>query len=146
MLLFCCALLLNVLLFAQDLNPVKWTYEAVQTNEGSYISLVAEIKEGWYVYAQEIPEGGPIPTSFQFETDGAISFPEYATVVSEHSITNYDELFGMDLTKYKNNVSFNFPLPKETTVKTVKGSLEFMCCDGTQCLAPQIIEFTINLK
>ena len=134
------------LLLAQGLDPVKWDYKAVTTPEFTKIIFTADIQEGWYLYAQELPEGGPIPTSFNFETDGALNFPALATEKSEFTLFSYDEMFGMELKKYKHQVTFTYQIAKASPIKNLKGYLEFMCCDGTQCLAPKIIEFSINLK
>ena len=54
--------------YSQILTPVTWESE-VQQAEGDTIALVmhASIIENWHLYTQDIPEGGPIPTTFTFE-------------------------------------------------------------------------------
>jgi len=131
---------------AQELNPVTWTYEAVEKTEFIQLVFTADIADGWYLYAQDLPEGGPIPSSFHFETDAELSFPTFAIEQSEFIVQGYDEMFGMELKKFKHQAVFTHQITKETSIKTIKGYLEFMCCDDTQCLAPKLIEFNLNLK
>lgn len=131
---------------AQDLDPVKWTYKAQEKDKLMFITFTAEIQEGWYLYAQDIPKGGPIPTSFHFETDNSVTFEVFAEESSDHLVAKYDEMFAMDLKKYKNQVVFTYTPEVDKEIKTIKGYLEFMCCDDLQCLPPKIIEFSLNLK
>jgi len=42
------------------------------------VTFTANVDEGWYVYAQDIGEGGPIPTEFTFETLKGCSSPSKA--------------------------------------------------------------------
>ena len=132
--------------FAQDLDPVKWEYEVIQESDETIIVFTAHIEDGWYLYSQEIEEGGPIPTSFNFETDGAVSFEALAEEKSDFVVDAYDEMFAMNLKKYKHEVVFTYHPTFNEPIENIKGYLEFMCCDNMQCLAPKIIEFTLNLK
>src|SRR5829696_4302504 len=53
-------------------NPTKWTLElekntdqTIRTTRTYKAKLVAEIEEGWHLYALDQPAGGPIPTSIR---------------------------------------------------------------------------------
>ena len=60
-------LLLTNFLFAQIQNPVSWTATSKKIADKTYeIHLTATIHEGWHVYSQTTPEGGPVPTSISF--------------------------------------------------------------------------------
>ena len=144
--IFSILLLINIAvsLPAQDLNPVAWTFEEEMINEELVLTFQAAIQEGWYLYAQEIPEDGPIPTSFNFES------PELEDIhleeKSKYLIDVYDEMFGINLKKYKKDVVFTYKLDPSLYDETISGYVEFMCCNGTECLPPKQIDFTFNLK
>ena len=133
-------------LMAQNLDHVKWDYQATSKANYTRVVFTADIQEGWYLYSQELPEGGPIPTSFNFETKGEPIFPVLAKEQSDYILQSYDEMFYMELKKFKHQAVFTYEIAKEIPLKTIKGYLEYMCCDGNQCLAPKIIDFNFNLK
>jgi hypothetical protein len=68
-------LLLSYVGFAQIERPVTWSYSAEQKGEEATIILKATIEKGWHLYSQDIPTGGPIPTSFKFN-----SSPDFSLV------------------------------------------------------------------
>ena len=53
---------------AQVLEPVKWQFSLEKVNE-TQVMVVAEasIDRGWHLYSTDLPAGGPIPTSLNFE-------------------------------------------------------------------------------
>lgn len=131
---------------AQDLNPITWQVDCTKKEGVQQLEFTASIKEGWYLYSQEIDEGGPIPTSFKLSYDGE-NF-EFINPIekSKYKIISTDEMFLMELIKYKNEVRYTYPLDKVINNGTIQASVEFMCCDDTQCLAPKTVELTLNLK
>ena len=73
------AILIVTLLFtwlgqAQVLDPVKWTtaVEKISDTEYKLISK-AIIQQGWHLYSQSVPENGPIPTTFKYETSNSFN-------------------------------------------------------------------------
>ena len=53
---------------SQIFDPVKWvtSVEKISDTEYKLISK-ASIESGWHLYSQEVPEGGPIATTFTFD-------------------------------------------------------------------------------
>ena len=131
-----------------NLNPVKWTAKAEKIADDKVkLSFSANIEKGWGVYAQgEMKEGGPIPTKFTFEkTDNAALTETYLEEQSEHVYEGFDALFGMDIKKFKEEVSFIKELKINKPEGVLKGYLEFMTCDDKQCLPPEFVDFEIDL-
>jgi thiol:disulfide interchange protein len=133
--------------FAQILEPVKWSFSTNKISETEYeLILNASIDEKWHLYSQFIEEGGPIPTSFTFESN---NYYELIDSVSENPkpTVEYDETFMMDLGYFANNATFTqrIKVLSEDQFKII-GVLEFMCCDDERCLPPKDVdfEFTIN--
>ncbi len=125
--LFC---LLSVVLSAQIYDPVTWEVKTtVLTDSTAELSLTATIEAGWHLYATELPEGGPRPTTFTL-TGATARTPMLA---DRQAINTYDENFMMDLAFYEGKVTFT----QEVLVKD-KASIEvsYMVCDDVNCLPP----------
>ena len=54
---------------AQILTPVKWEIK-LEDSDSSVKTLLfsAKLDNGWHLYDMNLPEGGPISTSFNYET------------------------------------------------------------------------------
>ena len=63
------------LLFAQIVkNPVSWKSSVKKVADKTYeIVLTADIEDGWHMYSQATPAGGPIPTKVSFTNNPLIT-------------------------------------------------------------------------
>ena len=128
------------------LKPVKWTFRSVKKAEGSY-DIIAEavIDEGWHIYGPGIhQEGSPVPTSLTITADASNTLDGKITDQSSARVEEHDKYFDMQVVKFKHDARITQSI-KSTSPKTVSGSLEFMACDQSRCLAPEFLEFTIDL-
>lgn len=136
-------------LAAQNLNPVKWSYtiEATEKSDTTHLlKITATIEEGWYIYSQNLDEGGPIPTSFEFEENRDVVFlSEEITEIGEAK-TGFDKLFEMEITKYAEQLIFEAPLKITGSAATITGSLQFMACDKSRCLPPATVDFSVEIE
>lgn len=132
-------------LFSQVLDPVKWSFSHKDLGNNLYeLQFIATIDRGWHLYSQDIPEGGPVPTSFHIEKNSNITLID--TVIEPKAISENDPNFDMILKFFDKKAVFKQKVRVlKTQPTTVKGYLEFMCCDDRQCLAPQEIEFSFEL-
>lgn len=138
---------ISLTIFAQIQNPVKWTY-SVENNGKEEATLVikASIDKGWHLYSQFIGEGGPVPTSFRFDKSS-----NYTLVGKVNEIPKakpiFDEIFGMQVAWFESSATFKQKI-KVSTGKDFKlnGALEFMVCDDKQCLPPDEVEFSFDIK
>lgn len=135
---------------AQELDPVQWEANLLNTDSIAPIEINATIEDGWYLYSQFVGEDGPIPTSFSFglaqqESDETVySFVE-ANEFSDYTVNTFDEMFQMDLIKYKKEATFSIAADG-IVGKTVYILVEYMCCDDNQCLPPVSKELILNYK
>ena len=141
-------LLLTTFLFAQ-LEPVKWSFDVEKLNEKEYdIIFSAEIDRGWALYSQfmDAPHG-PIPTQFEFDHNNTSSL-ELIGEASEagHREEDFDEVFGMNLVKFKNRARFVQRVKVREGTDLVKGHLTYMTCDEESCLPPEEVNFEIALE
>lgn len=133
--------------FSQDFeDPVKWSFESEKLSEQEFkIKLIAEIEDGWAIYSQFTEEGGPIPTTFDFENNSKLELIG-SVVEPDEKETMYDEMFEMNVTKLKGNVTFYQIVKTSVEGAHLKGFLTFMCCDDTKCLPPTDVEFEIAVE
>lgn len=131
-------------LAAQQMEPVKWKFDAEKSTDGTHtLTFTAEIEKNWVIYGMEELDDGPIPTSINFEK-GTYELVGDLNTESESSITD-DPLFMVKLEKFKTEASFTQAI-KISEPTTVSGWVTFMTCDGERCLPPKDIDFTFDLK
>ena len=84
---------LDVTVQAQILQPVKWKIQLNDSGSAEKeIVFTATADKGWHLYDQDLPEGGPVSTSFTFETlKGAELIGKPTSSVK--TTTEYEELF-----------------------------------------------------
>ena len=137
--------LLSINLWSQA-QPVKWSFQAEKTGEQEYnISFTAEAEPGWYLYSQHLDEGGPIPTSFEFEKNDAISFLGEIEE-SGNKKEGFDQLFAMKVVSYSGTTRFTQKIKTTNESAVIKGFLTFMTCNGKACLPPTDVDFNIPLN
>jgi len=131
---------------AQILEPVKWSFSQEKISENTYnIKFTARIDAGWSIYGMDVPPGGPIPTTFDFNEPNGFRF--VGDMQAPNPEVKFDPNFDMELSMYSDReVTFKRTVEvlSESPVK-VTGELMFMCCDATSCLPPDYIEFSFNL-
>ncbi|MEI7500189.1 MAG: cytochrome c biogenesis protein CcdA [Bacteroidota bacterium] len=138
--------LLPLYSFSQILDPVKWSFKVEQLKpDEATLMLIARADKGWHVYSQDIPKGGPIPTSFTFTKSS--HYELVGKVQEPNPIVENDPNFNMILKFFADKIIFkqNIKVLSQKDFK-VKGVVNFMCCDDKQCLPPNDIEFEFILK
>lgn len=138
-------ILSTITTIAQILQPVKWDFELVKSGENEVIfKAIARIDANWHVYALDIPEGGPIPTSIRFAESA--DYELVGDMKTPEAIEKYDSAFEMMMRYYSDNAVFEQRIRlKKTENITISGDLEFMACDDSRCLPPETVEFSLPL-
>ncbi|MDR0427962.1 MAG: thioredoxin family protein [Dysgonamonadaceae bacterium] len=127
-------------LYAQMQHPVKWNY---YINEKSEIIFTASVDNGWHLYTMDIPPGGPLPTSFVFETINGAELDNKVTTLAE-IITSFDKLFDMDISWYKDNPTFTQKLRITNPDRfLIEGYIDYMSCNDENCI-PNKEEFSFS--
>jgi len=141
-LLLCCVLGMS----AEIQKPVTWSFSNKQVSDTEFdLILTASIDNNWHLYSQFIGVGGPVPTSFKFKPS-----PDYVLVgkASEspkpHKV--FEKAFGMDVAFFEKKAVFTQKVKLKAVAAKISGSLEFMVCDDSQCLPPEDIDFSFDLK
>src|SRR5262249_24927503 len=91
--------------FAQQLYLAKWKFSAEQTSdkEATLIFKVA-LDQGWHIYSQNTPDGGPIPTVFKFDEAGCYEPVGKVTEPAPHK--EFDDAFGVNVLLFNDEVTF----------------------------------------
>jgi thiol:disulfide interchange protein len=131
---------------AEIQKPVTWSFSNKKVSDTEFdLVLTANIDNSWHLYSQFIGEGGPVPTSFKFKLS-----PDYVLVgkVSEspkpHKV--FDKVFGMDVAFFEKKAVFTQKIKLKVPATKINGTLTFMVCDDNQCLPPEDIDFSFDLK
>ena len=153
--------------FSQVLEPVKWKYESklLSENEAELI-FTATIDDHWHLYSQNIQDGGPIKTSFFFNSLEGIEFLDENVKIQEEEgfelgsklyrvVFNEapkpeeenDPNFNMLLKYFSHEAVFTqkIKLSSDSPLK-LDGFLEFMCCDDEKCLPPTEMDFEFEFN
>ena len=130
---------------SQIVEPVKWSFSQNKVSADEFeLVFTATIEEGWHMYSTDLPEGGPIKTSFYFENvDNAELIGE--PTPSKAVIEEFDNSFQMDLRWFEEEVTFTQKV-KVSGTGTVSGYVEFMSCDDETCTPPMEGEFSFELE
>jgi thiol:disulfide interchange protein len=131
---------------AQIADPVKWNYSIEKSANNTYnLIFKAKIEDKWHLYSQDIPEGGPVATSFQFTKSS-----DFKTIgkVKEYSDaeSKYDASFDMTIKMFVNEAIFKQTIqPLSNNAFSISGTLQFMCCDNSRCLPPKDVDFNFSI-
>jgi thiol:disulfide interchange protein len=139
-------LLLDFSANAQIYDPVTWDFSYERNSEkGFELVFTATIERGSHIYAMDIPEGGPIPTSFVFNTPaGFILNGEPYEVTKPEEV--FDEAFGFRIKSFSNKAEFRQKITSESATFIVTGVVNFMSCNNTTCSPPKDVEFSFEIS
>jgi len=146
---------------SQVLTPVKWSYEArILNDKEAELVFTALIDDTWHLYSQDLPPGGPVKTSFNFESLDGFKFVDEEVKIEEfegweegsklYSVVfnepvakeEFDPNFDMVVKYFAYRAEFRRKIELTTDKPlTISGYLEFMCCDDSKCLPPSEVEF-----
>lgn len=132
---------------AQIHQPVKWKIKLEDSKTAEKeIVFTATSDKGWHLYDMNLPKGGPVSTTFTFETlKGAELIGQPVSLVKPTVV--YDELFAMDLRWYSGTVSFTQKVKINDPAKfKIEGEVEFMACNDETCLPPDRVSFNFDAK
>lgn len=131
--------------FGQILKPVKWSYASKKINDKeAVLFLKATIEHGWNIYAQKVPENGPVPTTFLFNLSK--SYQLNGNTNAPNPVVKHDPTFDMEIGYYTETVVFQQKVKLLENSPAVKGTLSYMACNDAQCLPPEEVAFNIPIE
>jgi len=133
--LFATLLIFQCKLNAQVEKPASWTFSVREVSaELVDLQFKATINSPWHMYGLNIPEGGPIPASIQFNQTGGFVVEGKTTQSPKPEIID-DKIFEMKLELHSHAVTFTQRIRKKTSDSLViTGVVEYMTCSDMQCV------------
>lgn len=130
------AMLINYQSMAQQTSaPVKWQTKLETIGEQEYVvKFSAHLDKGYYIYSVEMPEGGPLPTEFDFSKAQQLTVLGKTEEVSEHLKEGYDQMFEMDVRKFAEEVTFVTKVKLNSTKGTCQIPVDYMVCNEKSCI------------
>lgn len=127
-------------------EPVTWNLTTTKKGEGLWeLRFKAAIGSGWYIYSQEITGDGPIPTTFELDTASSAQLLGKAREESGHMVENMDEMFGIVVRKFKEEVSFAQEVRVLDETRPIIGVVKYMTCNAMECTFPDPVPFSVDL-
>ena len=138
--------LISVVANAQIYDPVNWEFSQKQLSDTEIeLQFKATIDEGWHLYSQFINDDGPVPTEFTFITEGGYELID--GVAEGVPIEEFDPNFDMILKYFGNEAIFTQIVQISSAEDfSLDGNVYFMVCDEAQCLPPEEVEFSFEIK
>ncbi|NNF82107.1 MAG: thioredoxin fold domain-containing protein [Flavobacteriaceae bacterium] len=139
--------LISNMVIGQILDPVEWSFKVVDQGNNEYdLVFIAEMEEKWALYSQFVDEGGPIPTSFEFEENVDLERIGGVLELEENKETKNDPIFDMVVSKFYEKATFVQRVRLAGNDMTIKGFLTFQACDDEKCLMPTDVPFEFSYK
>lgn len=129
---------------AQILDPVKWTTK-VNTKSDTEFELVMEatIDEHWHMFSQYTPDGGSLPSYFEYKNQEGNYQLVGKTVESPYKKV-YSEIFEVDEYQFEGKATFKQTIKvTNPNLKEVKAYIDYQVCKE-QCIM-QDKTFTFKL-
>ena len=132
---------------SQELNPVDWSFSVEQDGADAELQMTAEIEEGWHIYSQfQDYEDGPLPTEFVVNADEGFTMVDKIRE-PENVVTKYDPNFELNLSYFEEEATFTQEISVESEDDlNITGTLMFMCCNGSMCLAPEYVDMIFEVE
>lgn len=133
-------------LFAQIVEPVKWSFESKQDGSEAILVFKAVIEEGWHLYDTQLPDGGPIKTTIYFADSTLFDFS--GELVKDPLPTEFfDKTFNMKLGYFSKQAVLTQKIKLKSAEKVdIKGFVEFMSCNDETCTPPTEADFSFTLN
>ncbi|WP_417941230.1 cytochrome c biogenesis protein CcdA [Flavobacterium sp. RS13.1] len=133
-------------LTAQIYDPVSFTTSIKEIGENKYtLSIIAKIDKGWHVYSQNVPQGGPAPTSFTFQPSK--SYKKTGSVIEPKGHEVDDPVFQMRIKFFEEKAIFTQNIERKTNdAFTIDATVFFMVCNDNSCLPPSEKEVKFVFK
>ncbi|MGN1375801.1 MAG: protein-disulfide reductase DsbD family protein [Prevotella sp.] len=133
-------------MMAQMQDPVHFTVVQKQVSPTEIdVVFTGNIDAGWHVYSVGMPSDGPVSATVKTEkAQGAT--PKGKLTHKGKELSVFDNMFGMKVRYFENNVSFiqRYVITAETY--HIKGYLEYGACDDESCLPPTSVDFDFTGK
>ncbi len=121
---------------AQVEDPVSWKFSSKQIEGQKYeVVFEASVDMGWHLYSSDLPDGGPIPTTFIFTEDDRFDLVGDIKSLAKAKV-EFDEIFEMELAYFDAYAQFSqvVELKEGLSGANVSGEIEYQVCYEDKCI------------
>ena len=132
-------------LWAQQLDPVKWSYSVKETSPTeAELVFTAKLDNGWHLYSQYTSPDGPLAISFQFNPSADYQLVGKVSEPKPHE--EMDEIFGCIVKSFSGTVVFRQKVKRLSEKDfTVNGIFSYQLCNDGSCIAPEDRDFSFKV-
>ncbi len=133
-------------LWAQQLDPVKWTYKVNETSATeAELVFTAKLDAGWHLYSQYTDPNGPLAIVFTF--NDSPDYQRIGKVQEPKPHEEMDDIFQCVVKSFSGTVVFRQKIKRVSEKDfTVKGVVSYQLCNDGSCIAPEDHDFSFNVK
>lgn len=142
----------SVLAYAADVNPVEWSAQLSEVEQGrATLTVSGIIAENWHIYGFEMPDlgvdaGVPEPTKL------TLALPSGVKAVGDvrrqgNSETRFDDFMNLNLPWLTGKVTFTQDLNiADGTDGNIEGTVSYMACTEKTCTPPDKYTFLLAVS
>jgi DsbC/DsbD-like thiol-disulfide interchange protein len=138
--------------FAQDVNPVRWSFSdhdvKVAPGASLTVHLTAEIEPGWHLYGMKKIDDGPIPTTLVLDKGQEVEIA--GPIHASPPVSLDDPNFGTKVDFYVGRANFELPIRvtngNSPGSKSLKVTARYQMCNDHVCLAPRKLTFSLPIE
>jgi hypothetical protein len=138
--------------WAQDVNPVRWSFSDhdVKVAPGAPLTVhvTAEIEPGWHLYGMRKIEDGPIPTTLVLDEGQA--FEVAGPVHASPPVSTEDPTYGIKVDFYIGRAHFDLPVrvvnAHKPGAESLKVTARYQMCNDHVCLTPRKITLSLPVE
>ena len=134
-LLMAFAVIIPAQMRAQIIDPVKWSFAIQDLNENEFdLVATALVDPQFHIYSTKMPELGPLPTVFEFESSSDFEVVGEARDAIQGE-KYYDDIFEVEYVQFKGTAVYAQRLKKLTNKPfVVVGSIAGQACKDGSCV------------
>lgn len=131
---------------AQIYDPVSFTSSVKELGDNKYTLIItAKIDNGWHIYSQNVPKGGPAPTGFTFPKSKNYKTIGGVTELEGHEVD--DPVFQMRIKYFADKAVFTQNIERRSAdAFNINATIFFMVCNDNSCLPPSEKEVQFVFK
>ena len=128
------SLLISLVIQSQILDPVSWKTSTKQISNNEFeLVMEASIEPHWHMFSQFTPDGGSLPSVFEYKNAKGNYELVGKTTESKYQKV-YNDIFEVDEYIFENKATFKQKVKvTNTTLKEVKVYVEYQACKE-QCI------------
>lgn len=123
-------------------QPVKWKFSTVLSLTHPEIQFTADIEEGWHIYSQNTPDGGPLPMIFTFDSSACYKLVDQ--VKEPSAIEAFDPVFEINVKYLEGRPVLTQKVEVASTPCKISGRIDYQACK--EICIPLDTVFSITLK